>query len=354
MIIATPMQIEEEEAEEFEKEMEERRAERAANMPGTDLNNPSAWIESMGGMEALQQPGPGGSIDLGGGMGGGQAAMAFIKIKPGYSRQQVEEYIQRWRDLLLTNGFDLNPYLVEDDLIVMHTEANHRIGELKAFVLNLEFSDGIVDYFEINQAKTYPDGHPEKVLQEKRARLGLGELLNFTEAAQRLANGEAGTAAVVAAIQALRDQINRTFEKYTAEPRPRGQFMDKKEDYASAEYYLKVAKILADDEANATKVVAGEEAAADGAAAAEEEAGGGGKYTGYVARVKAEKERHTKIYKNLQNPHEVKKTSEMKANILGAFLYREPPMTPAVKKKKEDRKKTKEDRKKQKQRLKGE
>ena len=84
--------------------------------------------------------------------------------------------------------------------------------------------------------------------------------------------------------QELRNVINTTYENYSSEPRPRGQFMDKKEDYASAEYYLKVAKILAEDEANATAVV-------------------GEVYGGYVKRVTAEKDRHTKIYLKLDNPH---------------------------------------------------
>ena len=60
--------------------------------------------------------------------------------------------------------------------------------------------------------------------------------------------------------------------------------MDKKEDYASAEYYLKVAKILAEEESNATTA-------------------GDTEYQGYAKRVQAEKDRHTKIYKKLDNPH---------------------------------------------------
>eukprot|EP01052_Picozoa_sp_SAG31_P013247 SAG31_NODE_793_length_12044_cov_12.886229_9_plen_161_part_00 len=60
---------------------------------------------------------------------------AFIKIKSGYRREQVEEYVIRWRDLLMSNAFDINPYLVEDDLVLMHTEANHRIGSATAMLL---------------------------------------------------------------------------------------------------------------------------------------------------------------------------------------------------------------------------
>eukprot|EP01052_Picozoa_sp_SAG31_P013246 SAG31_NODE_793_length_12044_cov_12.886229_8_plen_102_part_00 len=84
-------------------------------------------------------------------------------------------------------------------------------------------------------------------------------------------------------MQVLRDHINATFDTYASEPRPAGQFMTKYEDYASAEYYLKVAKVLADAESSAT--AAGE------------------KYEGYTKRVKAEQERHKKIHQKKDNPH---------------------------------------------------
>lgn len=223
--------------------------------------------------------------------------MVFVHIKPKIDKEKIHEYIIQWQGLLMTNGFELKPYLVEDDLVLIHTDAISRVSELKAFILNPEFSDGIVDYWETNQIRTYPDGHPEQILQAQREALKVGELLEFAAVARSVASGDKTAHAAHTALKELLAAMVNNFENYKAEPRASGQFHTKEEDRDMAEYYVFFISKM---------VEAGDQLSQD-----ETE----GRVQKEIKRLEAKREKTEGA-----GSHDKKKLLEQKANIARSFI----------------------------------
>lgn len=139
--------LEEEEHEEYE----ERRAERMAEQ--AKYQDPMMGA-MMGG--------------LAGGNNGG-VAMCFVKMKPELTREETEVIVVKWRDLLATAGFDIKPYVVEDQLVLLTLEEQWKVNELKDFVLDPYFAQGKVVSFDYNSKSWYPAGSEEAVKEEALA-----------------------------------------------------------------------------------------------------------------------------------------------------------------------------------------
>lgn len=145
--------IEEEEFEEWEQEKAEREAEHSK------YSDPMQMVKDMGATDAAAMMG-----GLGGNSGG--PAMTFVHIKEEFTREDTEEIAVKWRDLLYTNGFDIKPYVVEDNLVLLSMDEQYKVKELKDFVLDPYFAEGKVESFEYNSKKWYPEGSEED-LKEK-------------------------------------------------------------------------------------------------------------------------------------------------------------------------------------------
>jgi hypothetical protein len=148
--------IEEEEHEEWEEEKAEREAEHAKYM------DPSKMVDELGATDAAAMMG-----GLGGSSAGGPA-MCFVHMKKTLTREATEEVVVKWRDLLYTSGFDITPYVVEDQLVLLNMDEQYKVPELKDFVLDPYFAEDKVEAFEYNSKKWYPEGSEADIKEKEK------------------------------------------------------------------------------------------------------------------------------------------------------------------------------------------
>ena len=122
-------------------------------------------------MKMVEQMGPEGAAAMMGGMGSGNSggpAMCFVRMKKELARKDTEEVVVKWRDLLFTNGFDIKPYVVEDQLVLLTLNEQYKVNELKDFVLDPYFAEDKVESFEYNSKTWYPEGSEENLKEKKK------------------------------------------------------------------------------------------------------------------------------------------------------------------------------------------
>lgn len=173
--------IEEEEMEEWEEEKAEREAEHAKYM------DPMKMVDEMGATDAAAMMG-----GMGGGSSAGGPAMCFVHMKKTLTREATEEVVVKWRDLLYTSGFDIKPYVVEDQLVLLNMDEQYKVSELKNFVLDPYFAEDKVEAFEYNSKKWYPEGSEEDI-KEKEKEVRFPAARSPHAAASRPLNGVAST-----------------------------------------------------------------------------------------------------------------------------------------------------------------
>ena len=152
--------IEQEEREEWERERAEAAAEaerqQQKNQPQFDMSDPGKWIESQGGIEnAMAMQGGG----MGGGGGSGHA-MTFVHLNNETisSKEQAEELVVQWRDLLMTAGIEVGVYVIEPHLLLLDTNDKRKVIQIKDFIVKeAPGGEDHVEYFEFNQQKFYPE-----------------------------------------------------------------------------------------------------------------------------------------------------------------------------------------------------
>jgi hypothetical protein len=118
-----------------------------------------------------------------GGMGGGNnggPAMCFVRMKKELTKKDTEEVVVKWRDLLYTNGFDIKPYVVEDQLVLLTLDEQYKVSELKDFVLDPYFAEDKVESFEYNSKSWYPEGSEEDLKEKKKQVSALATHLSIT------------------------------------------------------------------------------------------------------------------------------------------------------------------------------
>jgi hypothetical protein len=106
-----------------------------------------------------------------GGMGSsssGGPAMTFVHMKSELTREDTEEVVVKWRDLLYTNGFDIKPYVVEDNLVLLNMDEQYKVKDLRDFVLDPYFAEDKVESFEYNSKKWYPEGSEEDIKEKEK------------------------------------------------------------------------------------------------------------------------------------------------------------------------------------------
>lgn len=153
--------IDAEERKEWEREQAEAAAEaerqRQLSQPEFDMNDPGSWIEAQGGVEnamAMQ----GGM--MGGTGGGGGHAMTFVHLnnETVSTKEQAEELVVQWRDLLMTAGIEVGVYVIEPHLLLLDTSDKSKVIQIKDFIVNeAPGGEDHVEYFEVNQQKFYPE-----------------------------------------------------------------------------------------------------------------------------------------------------------------------------------------------------
>ena len=148
--------IEEEEFEDWEEEKAEREAEHAK------YSDPMKMVEEMGATDAAAMMGGMGSSSSGG------PAMTFVHMKSELTREDTEEVVVKWRDLLYTNGFDIKPYVVEDNLVLLNMDEQYKVKDLRDFVLDPYFAEDKVESFEYNSKKWYPEGSEEDIKEKEK------------------------------------------------------------------------------------------------------------------------------------------------------------------------------------------
>ena len=157
--------------QEFE-EWEEEKAERMAEH--SKYQDPMKMVEQMGPDDAAAMMG-----GMGGGNNGGPA-MCFVRMKKELTKQDTEEVVVKWRDLLFTNGFDIKPYVVEDQLVLLTLDEQYKVSELKDFVLDPYFAEDKVESFEYNSKTWYPEGSEEDLKEKKKQVSALATHLSIT------------------------------------------------------------------------------------------------------------------------------------------------------------------------------
>ena len=85
------------------------------------------------------------------------------------TKEESQELVLQWRDLLMAGGFDVTPYMVEEHTALLSLSEKWKIMELKDFVLDPYFAQGKVQSFEMNNYKWYPEGSAG-YLQQQAAR----------------------------------------------------------------------------------------------------------------------------------------------------------------------------------------
>lgn len=121
---------EREEMEEWEEERRQKEEE-IQKYHGIDMSDPKKWIEQMGGGDN--------AADMLAGMGGGSMAgpsMSFVHLSKDMTKPECEELVVQWRDLLMTAGYDVVPYMVDDHLALMKLDEKWKVMDLKDFVLD--------------------------------------------------------------------------------------------------------------------------------------------------------------------------------------------------------------------------
>jgi hypothetical protein len=141
--------IEENEHKEWEAERKEQEEERMKNQPQFDMSDPAKWIDQAGGIEnaLLMQGG-----------GGGGTAMTFVHLnnKTITSKEQAEEMVVSWRDLLMSAGIQVGVYVVETHLLLLDTQDKRKVIEIKDFITKeAPGGEEHVEYFEYNNQKFY-------------------------------------------------------------------------------------------------------------------------------------------------------------------------------------------------------
>ena len=152
--------IEQQEREEWERERAEAAAEverqQQKHQPQFDMSDPGKWIEAQGGIEnamAMQ----GGMMGGGGGSG---HAMTFVHLNNETisTKEQAEELVVQWRDLLMTAGIEVGVYVIEPHLLLLDTNDKRKVIQIKDFIVKeAPGGEDHVEYFEFNQQKFYPE-----------------------------------------------------------------------------------------------------------------------------------------------------------------------------------------------------
>mmetsp|Transcript_30175 Transcript_30175/g.70997 ORF Transcript_30175/g.70997 Transcript_30175/m.70997 type:complete len:194 (+) Transcript_30175:14-595(+) len=65
----------------------------------------------------------------------GKPAMLFAKVRPDRHKRELEELAFKWKSLLVTNGIECMPYVVEDSKILFYCEDGTKGWDVKAFLL---------------------------------------------------------------------------------------------------------------------------------------------------------------------------------------------------------------------------
>jgi hypothetical protein len=238
--------VEREEMDEYETERKEQEEE-INKHHGMDLSDPKKWIDEMGGGDK--------AAELLAGMGGGSMAspaMGFIYFNDEQTREENEEMVVQWRDLLMTAGFDVQPYMVEDNMALLNLKEKWKVMELKDFVLDPYFTQGKVKHFEINNKKWYPAGSDgdikDKAAKKKKAeeaaaqeqlKLADGEIASFKKLVLQLVDGNLTIADARKQMKQLRKELPLTTPE---------------KEIRAAGYYLKLMNQLRDAAAKGTKL----------------------------------------------------------------------------------------------------
>jgi hypothetical protein len=175
---AALLKEQQEETREWEEERQEREEE-------VSRNHGLGPILEQGALGAEAAVTAGGSSAAG-------PALSFVHLKHYVTRAECTELVTQWRDILLTGGFDITPYMVDDHMVLLNLDEKWKVMELKDFVLDPYFAQGKVEAFELNQKKWYAPGsdgfiaeRQEKARQlrdrELLSTLKLGELPGFSE-----------------------------------------------------------------------------------------------------------------------------------------------------------------------------
>ena len=95
-------------------------------MPQFDMDNPAKWIDQHGGIEnAMLMQG-----------GGGGTAMTFVHLNNQTikSKEQAEEMVVNWRNLLMTAGIEVGVYVIEPHMLLLDTQDKRKVVEIKDFI----------------------------------------------------------------------------------------------------------------------------------------------------------------------------------------------------------------------------
>ena len=73
----------------------------------------------------------------GGGGGGGGNAMTFVHLnnETVTSKEQAEELVVQWRDLLMTAGIEVGVYVIEPHLLLLDTNDKSKVIQIKDFIV---------------------------------------------------------------------------------------------------------------------------------------------------------------------------------------------------------------------------
>eukprot|EP01052_Picozoa_sp_SAG31_P009905 SAG31_NODE_531_length_14413_cov_7.712659_7_plen_285_part_00 len=177
------------------------------------------------------------------GGGGGGSAMTFVHLnnETVTSKEQAEEMVVQWRDLLMTAGIEVGVYVIEPHLLLLDTSDKRKVIQIKNFIV-AEAPGGAehVEYFEFNQQKFYPPGKdpdpkPEWTQSSNLKKLKKGQLSAFNSFARRfmLAASEADAAKELKRATTAAADLKQAEEK------------------ESAAYYLKVMERMGDGKSGA-------------------------------------------------------------------------------------------------------
>ena len=169
-------------------------------MPQFDMDNPAKWIDQHGGIEnAMLMQG-----------GGGGTAMTFVHLNNQTikSKEQAEEMVVNWRNLLMTAGIEVGVYVIEPHMLLLDTQDKRKVVEIKDFITKeAPGGEEHVEYFEYNSQKFYSEAKDPKPKAEwLKTSIKMGQMKAFNTLAKQFVSGDSSAmAAAGAALPSLRN-----------------------------------------------------------------------------------------------------------------------------------------------------